>query len=268
MFQEETKRAVWNIGFLVAVAIGILAFFQGLSDYVAGPLMTAEYISRLPAFYNNCYDAFIWAQRGLIGLIAPLIAVLPFSDSYLLDRSSGFLRSLLSRVSYKRYLFTKYCAAALSGGIALELPMILFFLVTNIAFPRGLNSNVLEQRILSSPAALGPFGNLYQSNPDLYIFSLIGLGFLFGAVYAILGLAISVFVENRYVVLATPFVLYIIAHYLLSLFNVPAWSPVSAFVPHWLIGVTWIHIGVSLGGIFLISSLTFYLGALQKEVRA
>lgn len=138
----------------------------------------------------------------------------------------------------------------------------------NIVFPRGININPYELRIISTPEALGPFGYFYQNNPDLYIFLLIGLGCIFGMVYAILGLSLSMFIENRYVVLATPFVLFMITHYLLALFRQPAWSPLSALVPHWLIGITWIHIGISLGGIFLASSMGFFLGSHVKEVRA
>jgi hypothetical protein len=43
---------------------------------------------------------------------------------------------------------------------------------------------------------------------------------------------------------------------------------VIILVPHWLIGITWIHIGISLGGIFLASSMGFFLGSHVKEVRA
>lgn len=267
MMREELRRAFWNYGFLIAVGFGVLAFAQGLSDYLS-PKLTEEVVLQLPPFWNNSYEAFIWAQLGVFGLIAPLMAALPFSDSYLIDKTSGFLRSLLSRMSYKKYLLTKYFSTALSGGFALALPMVVFFIFTNVAFQRGLNTNIYEQRVITTPEALGPFGVLYQHNPDLYILLLIGLGFVFGAVYAIMGLALSVFVNNRYVVLATPFVLYMLAHFLLSVIGMPLWSPLSALVPHWLIGIKWIHIGTSLGGIFLVSSLTFFLGTLQKEVRA
>lgn len=268
MFREEFKRAFINYGFLAAVVVGLLALSQGLSDYLSGPPMTSEYLSKLPLFYNNSYDAFIWSQRGIIGLLGPILAVLPFSDSYLNDRTSGFLRNILSRSSYKEYLFAKYCSTGLSGGFAIAIPMTIFFLVMNIVFPRGINTNPYELRIISTPEALGPFGYFYQNNPDLYIFLLIGLGCIFGMVYAILGLSLSMFIENRYVVLATPFVLFMITHYLLALFRQPAWSPLSALVPHWLIGIKWIHIGISLGGIFLASSIGFFLGSHVKEVRA
>ncbi len=55
---------------------------------------------------------------------------------------------------------------------------------------------------------------------------------------------------------------------LISPFQAARMVTVIILVPHWLIGITWIHIGISLGGIFLASSMGFFLGSHVKEVRA
>ncbi|MCB2178577.1 hypothetical protein KQH61_04095 [bacterium] len=269
MFGIEIKRGIVNQKFLISAAVGFLLLWLGLSDYWL--ISDApEYLSRLPAFYNNAHDAFIWAQNtGYWSMLAPLLAVIPYSDSYFNDMHSGFLRSLLMRVSYTKYLLIKYFSTALSGGLALALPLLIFYIYTNIMFSRGFNEDMYNRRLGTNPASFGPFGNMYQIHPDGYIFTLIGIGFLFGATFSIFGLMISLFTKNRYVPLATPFVVFIMVHFFTALFGIPAWSPLSSLTPHWLAdGITWIHLVVNLGSIFLLSSLVFFIGTLKKTVRA
>ncbi|MDD5369614.1 MAG: hypothetical protein PHQ40_11040 [Anaerolineaceae bacterium] len=264
MFQEELYRVLHSKSFFIAILIGLLFFAQGFSDYLGGPPLTQEYLSRLPANYYNAYDAFIWSERGLIGLLGPLLAVLPFSDTPALDRLTGYMRSVLLRTTGINYFFSKYLVALISGGAAISLSMIIFFSFTNIVLPRGINMVEVQERIISTPDALGPFGTLYKTKPDLYILSLIGFGFVFGAVYAIFGLSVSAYIDNRYIALASPFVFYIIVHYILSLLDLPSWSPISALVPHWYIGISWINILLSLLIIFPLSSF-FYFVSLGKN---
>lgn len=266
MLREEINRAFLSRSFLFAVFLGLLSLAYGYADYMSGP-SDPEYLARLPPFYNNAYDAVIWAQKGLIGLIVPLIAVLPFADSFAHDRLLGYLRFVLSRTNYRCYLSAKYAISFLSGGLAVSLPMLLYFAFTNLVLPRGLNPDPFEQRVLSMPEALGPFGALYKSAPDQYIFSLIALSFLFGATYAIFGLSLSALTDNRYIVLATPFVLYNVVHYGLAILGIPAWSPVSAFVPHWLNHIAWLNVLTNLGGLFLISTALYFVMAHKVKSR-
>jgi hypothetical protein len=268
MLREEINRAFISRPFILAVVLGILALAQGLADYMSGPSWwgDAEYLARLPQNYNNAYDAVIWAQSGLIGLIGPLIAVLPFADSFAHDRVLGYLRFVLTRTTYRRYLAGKYFASFLSGGFAVSIPMSLCFLFSVIILPRGLNPDPFQARIQPSEA-LGPFGTLYDSAPDLYILSLIALSFIFGATYAIFGLSLSTLTENRYVVLATPFVLYNVIHYGLAILGIPAWSPVSTLVPHWLKNITWVQVITSLGGVFSISTALYFVMAHKVKNR-
>jgi hypothetical protein len=268
MLREEINRAFNNRSFFLAVVLGVLALTQGLADYMSGPSWwgDAEYLARLPPYYNNAYDAVIWAQSGLIGLIAPLIAVLPFADTFAYDRVLGYLRFVLSRTTYRRYLTAKYIVSFLSGGFAVSIPMSLCFLFSVIILPRGLNPDPFQARIQPS-GALGPFGTLYDSAPDLYILSLIALSFLFGATYAIFGLSLSTLTDNRYIILATPFVLYNVVHYGLAILGIPAWSPVSAFVPHWLNHIAWLNVLTNLGGVFLISTVLYFIMAHKVKSR-
>ena len=258
MLRAELYRALRSRTFLLALMIGVVALAFGLYQYASFLITNPEYASINPPFFYNAYDATIWAQRSIIGLIVPMLAVLPFTDSLVLDRTSGYLRSVLTRTSYKRYLGAKFTACVLSGGLAVAVPLLLLFAYASSVFPRGLNLVEGQQRILSDPHTLGPFGALYRTAPDLYILALVALAFVFGAIYATFGLSISVFANNRYVVLATPWLVYFVVNFVVAILGLERWSPSATYAPHWLNNVGWIHLAVGLGGLFLVSSLVFW----------
>lgn len=273
MLREEVLRALRNRSFLLGITLTLFSLGYGFADYV-GPLRfhTPEYLSRVPPFYYNAYDAFIWAQDlGFLGLIAPLIAAFPFSDSLTLDRVSGFLRLVLARTSYWRYFIAKVVACVLAGGLALALPLLACFVCANFVFPRGLNLSDYEVRFVSHlqpPGRLGPLGALYWTAPDLYAVSLIIHGFVFGAVYALFGLAVSSVNDNRYIALVTPFLVYILAHFVTNVLRIPQWSPLSALAPYWLAeGIGWLQIGASLGAVLMISIGLFLVSAWRMRDR-
>lgn len=268
MFHEEIIRAFKNRSFTLALVLGFFALGQGGSDYIF-PLKfnSPEYLKLVPPFYNNVYDAVIWSQTGIFSLITPLIAVLPFSDSLAQDRVSGYLRFILSRTSFRRYFFSKIVACMLVGGLSVSLPILFFFGFMHLFFPRGINIDEHTARLITSPVALGPFGFTYHSQPDIYILSLVFLGFIGGAVYAILGLSISAITDNRYIALATPFPAYILAHFITAILLIPKWSPLSAFVPHWYIGIQWQHIGLSVIIASVVSIFLFSVSSLINKDR-
>ena len=268
MFREEIVRAFKNRSFVFALSLGLLALAQGSIDYIF-PLEfnSPEYLKLVPPFYNNAYDAVIWSQNGIFSLIIPLIAVLPFSDSLTQDRVSGYLRFVLSRVSFRQYFFSKILACSLAGGLSVSLPILFFFGFTNLFFPRGINLDEYTIRLLTIPEALGPFGYTYRDQPDLYILSLVLLGFIGGAAYAVLGLSISATTDNRYIVLATPFPSYILAHFVTAMLLIPKWSPLSALIPHWYIGVQWQHIGLSLAIVVVTSMFLFLISDFGRRDR-
>jgi hypothetical protein len=65
----------------------------------------------------------------------------------------------------------------------------------------------------------------------LYILGRIGLGFLFGGAYATLGFAISSVARNRYVVLAGPLIIFLVATLVLHLLGLYGWIPPVAITP-------------------------------------
>jgi hypothetical protein len=257
MLRVELKRAFYGRPFWIAllIAFGSLAF--GVYDYASFLIARPETISLAPSFFYNAYDAVVWSQNRLIGLIAPIIAVLPFADTFALDRKSGYIRSILIRASYRHYLTAKWITCLLSGGLVLMIPLLALFGVTSLIFPHGLNLIYGTQKIMTRADALGPWGFLYETNPTLYIFALSTMCFVFGATYAGMGLAIATMTVNRYVILATPLVFYYLANFMLALLGYSQWLLYVPIVPQAVMGVTAVHVATSLVSIFGVSLILF-----------
>lgn len=246
MLRVELRRAVLNRAFLLAILLGVAALGYRLTDYCFAPL------AMTPPFSCNAYDAVIWSESGPVALIVPLLAVLPFADSYALDRGLGYVRHVLVRSAYRSYLLAKLTANALTGGLAVAVPILVLFGYANLAYPRGLMAPDAS-RIVVGGYPFGPFGALYRSAPDLYVLFLVCLGFLVGVVYATLGLAISCCVENRYVVLATPFLLYNLANFVFAVLGLANLTPPATFVPEIATTTTGLSVFGELTGIFAVS---------------
>ena len=256
MVREEVYRVARSPRFWAATALGLMLLIPGALQYNEGP---KDVPGMNPNLYN-VYEAFMWAEKAWLILFVPVLAALPFADSYALDRVSGYLRAVLMRASYRRYLLTKLGTNLLAGGLVLVLPLILFFLVSHFLFAADLPS-IQEARMRPT----GPASSLYWDHPTLFIGFLIGVAFAFGAVYATLGMAISFWATNRYVVLATPFVLYHAANFILGVAGLARWTPPMTFFPEGVNNSTWLTIFGELGFIFVVSLIGIALKA-NKEL--
>ena len=199
ILSEELERAFRNPRFII---IAVLA----LACYVIG-----NYRSPMPTFSPDAplhpvNRLMLNLQYGEFAFLAALLATLPFADSFLTDRDQGFLRLVALRAPYHRYRAAKILAVALAGGSGLLLSLLIIFLA-GLGAPTDWNATVYSATsTLNNGVPWGPFGGLYTQNPLYYLLYLLTSAFGFGAVYALLGLAVSTVVSNRYVVLAAPLV--------------------------------------------------------------
>ncbi len=223
-------------------------------------------------FMHNAFDCFIYgACHWVLPILATVIAVLPFADSLISDRSSGYVSFILSRAPFKKYIKSKFFANLIAGGVGLSLPLVIIYVIINIFYQRGFLPVPEPGEIWVNPripyaALAGPMGNFYRVKPDLYVFFLIVLFFIFGAIYATLGLALSLFIHNRYVALATPFILSQVASFVFDVFGKSQLSTVSTLIPFACHRTTWLSVFGELGVIFLISIVCIFKFSSKKRI--
>lgn len=219
---KELSRAIFNWRFAIPVIAAWVLMFWGMSLYYPlDPTPPPEF----HPLYFNAYVAWRYAVNVLV-LFAPLAATLPYADSYLRDRTGGFARYTLLRTSHRHYLISKFIVNGLVGGLAVALPMLLFFGYTFSVYARA-----LPPPSSSPPPAVGFLHEIYLSSPNLYILGRIILGFFFGATFSTLGMAVSPFVRTRYVVLAFPLVFFWAFGFLANFLGIPVWWPAYVLAP-------------------------------------
>ena len=275
MLKEEFRRAFLSWAFVLALVITSVCFAIGLKDYgpPVSPFIRPEERYLYP-FEQNAFDAFLWAMGlgGSFVIFAPLIAVLPFAASFITDRSSGYITFILSRTSFRRYRTSKYVANLLAGGVSTSLPLLVGYGIINIFYKRGLPpipvspSEGWVGARLPWVNANGTFGYLYRTKPDLYIFFLIGLAFLWGAAWATAGLATSSVVHNKYRALVAPFLLYVVVDFVTQVLGIAEWSPLLNFAPVLHKTTSPVTTFTELGALFLLSTLGVFALAKKKHV--
>lgn len=261
MFREELYRAVWNRTFLLSLMIGLALLVPKLPEYCINFDRGANFHP-----YNcNPYDALLYVHSGFFGLLAPLIATLPFGDSMVLDRAQGYLRNILLRTTFRRYFAAKFFVNLLAGGLAVAIPVLLVFIYANLIYPRGILP-IDQARMTPGGYPNGPFKELYRSAPDLYALFRIGLAFLFGAIYANVGLLISLLVNNRYVVLATPFLLAMVGNFVLANLDLARWTPPTTLNPNMVSTTSALTVFGELGAIFAFCLIGLLLLARKERI--
>jgi len=256
---KEFSQIIFGKMFVVPFFVSLSLLFFNLSQ--SYPLDPTPPPGWHPSYYN-AYDAWRVAIDTFI-LFAPLAATLPYADSYLRDRDHGFSRYALLRMTHRRYLVGKFVINGLVGGLAVALPMALFFGYTFSVYARTLPPLAWSGYTEEWMRAVGFLGNLFVPNPNLYILARIILGFLFGFTNASLGMAVSPFVRNRYIVLAFPFTFSLIYNFIFAFLGAPSWWFGYVLAPDLVLDTTATTTLLPLGTILFLSTISIF-GLIRK----
>lgn len=129
----------------------------------------------------------------------PVICTFPYASSFVDEFKSGITRFTLTRVSWRKYLWSKVWTVSLSGGGILVIGALAVMIAFNVVFlplEEGGSMSALTAKII---------GNYIQ---------LALRYFCLGALGSTVGLWISALINNRYMSFMAPFM----AEYLLIIF--------------------------------------------------
>ena len=187
---QDIKRSFMNMGFV--------AGFCGLSA-----LLTYNFVKE-SLHAGSVYYAIvnILAASGFI-VFLPVFPVLGYASNFCGEYESGYYRLILSRMKPQKYAQVRIISVALSGGAIVAIPYLLLCLAAIHTGVPEITSNTLrvdpdlEMVVIAQTYGVG-----------VMVAVKVLLGFLFGAVWALVGLAFAVWMPNKYVSLIAPFVLY------------------------------------------------------------
>ncbi len=245
--QIELKRSILRWQFWLAIILmgGLIihGYHQAWIEAIHGPA-DAPYPTSTPAD-NNAFLVFIYSQgnTGLsfIGAVWPLVAALIAGDSLAWDRKSGYLQSVLLRIGYKKYIIGKIISIS-------AITFFVIFLAESLLFAYGLIQFPIHDPAQMDPQYYPKYGStLFSQFPYLYSFLIIFNISLFGAVIASTCLLISTKIRNLMVVVALPWIIYIVLSFVIQVIGLVPFAPIiltaDYFSYHsdlWIIPLIWI----------------------------
>ncbi len=146
---------------------------------------------------------------AVLPFLIPLVIVIPFADSYMVDKQNYILPSIMSQTTGKNYFFSKMFVVALSAGAVIFIPFVINMLLCLLAFP--LESSNYSLYSLSGDQSIYYtyymndilFAEMFVKNPYLYNFIFLCFLTLFCMLCACLIYTISYFMKSNRILLLT-----------------------------------------------------------------
>lgn len=236
MMKIELRRAFTSPGCVLALILGcliaavhwalfVLPLSSTLEDYVE--------MNKAMMYPGWLYTSWIGSDTTaipayLLFLILPIMAVLPHADTFFTDAGSGFIQNICIRTSHKNYYIAKYTATFLSGGVVTVVPFLLNFLLSCLVLPAMRPETAA---FTSSIGEASTFPHLFFNHPLLYVGVYLLIIFIFCGLLATISLISSYFAGYRFLVILSPFLLYLIVSAIFQLIGLPDWQPINLLNP-------------------------------------
>lgn len=187
-------------------------FFAGI--FGLGALLIYNFITESLHSGSPYYAIVnILASSGFT-LFLPVFPVLGYASRFCGEYESGYYRLILARLKPQKFAGVRITSVALSGGVIVALPYLFICLAAvvlkapELADMNSLGLDASGVNVLRIPEdiEMAKIGMTYGIG--VMVALKVALGFLFGAAWALVGLAFAVWMPNQYVALIAPFVLY------------------------------------------------------------
>jgi len=212
----------------------------------------------IDSYTGNNIDVFLnvlWF--GNFTRIAPLFCIIPAVMHYCEEQSTLIYRFIESRNSKRIVsdIHAKILAAGISGGIILALCIISIAIICRIGYP--IFDSTSTSQLISFLTA-GMFEDIYPSgNGIFFIMIQILMGFVFGFLWSLIGLVISIIFSNKYFCIAMTVIIYNVSNYCLRLNGLSAIAPETMLIPD---GILEYSIGYLFVFQMILISITWIIG--------
>lgn len=226
ILRVDLKRALFSKQMVYAILLGMGVVLVGM---LFEPIKSA-----LSLYYSNAADLTVESKTMLIGnsfnkvtlwsfgnffypLAIPLICCIPFSIEYIRDKKNGLNKFIIIRSNYREYVWSRIITTFISGFVAIFIISIITLILINILETGNEFRSIYYENIFLSDLSSNNF------NGFVIVHGII-MSFM-GGVYALLGLAISSFVDKPLIAFISPFFIYYIGNYVMGTLNLIAIHP-------------------------------------------
>lgn len=202
ILKADISRIFTSPKFYISLCLGLVIFLRPL----------------LPAVIHPTQGTLMQFLSGPLAIsdftpFAALFCVLPFADSFCEDYLSGFVNFAVLRTGKKKFAVQRCLSVALSGGILMAANMLAAIILCAILAnqPETAETAAFLNRTIWAKMDL-----ILRYHGFFHYALRIFLAFLFGCLWALVGLVTSVLITNRYVTYVAPFALYQVLWFLLA----------------------------------------------------
>lgn len=196
LLRMDLRRAFTSPPIYISICISLVILLRPLVETIAGGGGGTFLTLQTLPFGLSDYTPF-----------AAIFCVLPFADSFCVDYNSGMVTPIVQRVGIRRYALGRCLSVALSGGIAMGLT-VLITLVSCFVLAEEPDTYESVRFWIEGNSLWHRIDLIFRYHSLGVLVYRVLFGFLFGCAWAMVGLAISTLVVNRYITFIAPFVIY------------------------------------------------------------
>ncbi|GAF66844.1 hypothetical protein BTS2_3749 [Bacillus sp. TS-2] len=217
LLQTNSRLAICSSRFLICVGLVTLSLFMVSFSFIQSEQTVLQLLTLA-----------LGGTTGILMLILGTFPLLPFAISYATDWEQKTTSFWMIRSGVLQYAIHKCLMSAVSAFLVTSLGLTLFISIMSIWLPLFSTEIAIE--------AYQPF--LVDGKPVLYFFFHITHFSLSASLFAIVALWVSTMIPNKFVALATPVVLYFVAHRLTTTLNIPVYLKALTIVEGYYNGGT------------------------------
>ena len=183
-------------------------------------------------------NGFMFFVEGASAFYLPFVIVLLvgiiYSSAFIYDKNTGFGNFTITRTDYRKYFLSKIISIFAISFLSIFIILTGVFAYSLVKYSSQLpTENFNFSMILDSPTT-----KLFMSKPVLSCFIIVFTLSLFGAIYSLIGMGVSLFTSNRFLISISPLAIYLLSILLPQLFSIQ--SPISRYIawvyPNYLTG--------------------------------
>lgn len=195
------KRKSFIVTLTVMILYSVFAFLLNCYTYYGKYFINVQAAKYL--YFGSDFGDIIFV---IYSLIFPLIAALPFADTYFEESKSRTTEFCVTRASNNTYYFSKLSAVFSSGFLVAAAPLAVNYLLNFIAFPLdssidATNLNYVDSHLFTGVYETGLFQNLFAQNIYLYNLLYLFLASVVSGLIAVIVFQFSFFYKKSRILL-------------------------------------------------------------------
>lgn len=192
----------------MALAAGIVLSLLYIITNVL-PYADYRYHQSPYTLWLGSFNSSIFAE--LFFMLMPILAAMPMADIYLNDRKTGYFNNIAGRGREKSYFCCLFVMNAVAGAMCFIIPAVINIVCSFCILP-DIHPDIIvnESSVVTMYGTETLFPEMYYTHPLAHMALYLATGAVIAAIYASLALAFSFFINNRFFVWISVFIMYYI----------------------------------------------------------